>query len=541
MQETKVSPYLKRLQKNALLFLQLAALLLLVFALIKPFIPLTTISGSQVILIVDTSATMLAGKEQPIFEEHKEQMKRLTEELHHKPVTLITTGNSPEVLLRQETNQSVILQAIDSLAVTYEEEQLPKAINIAQALIGDEATSIYVFSDSVKRNMLPVENNRVQWLVYGAKEETDNIAITKLAATSNEQNVTALLQLQNDSAKSATFNLTLQNEKKEKLAYEKVTIEPNEQVSKLFNDLPLTSIVYASIDIEDDYKVDNTALTLLQQNTVEVLLDPTMHQLVQKGLVAVYDEVTYFDESSLKNASEQSFIVSNDVALMDKVKMPMMLIGRNDQEAKEIHAMADSSKHSLFSFSPLEDVYISKLYPPFQQYETIATVEGQPFIQLSPAGDLILLTDLEATDWPLHPSFPLFLWSAIQEVGATNRSLGSFTPLEERAVPLVEEEWSIYNEEEEYVASFENGKSFRAPAQPGLYKAVSKDEEKQFTVQLAQSERTIQQGENFTLGQIEEIEQKEQTQQSLVPSIILLILAIIVIEWEVQRRRGFTN
>ena len=58
MQETKASPYLKKLQKNALLFLQLAALLLLVLALMNPYIASTKIAGEQVIFVVDTSAIL---------------------------------------------------------------------------------------------------------------------------------------------------------------------------------------------------------------------------------------------------------------------------------------------------------------------------------------------------------------------------------------------------------------------------------------------------------------------------------------------------
>ena len=118
MQETKASPYLKKLQKNALLFLQLAALLLLVFALMKPYIASTKIVGEQVIFVVDTSATMLAGKEQPTFEQHKETMKQLVKDIDGQRVTLVTTGNQPTVLLREETNASTIEKTIDALQVT---------------------------------------------------------------------------------------------------------------------------------------------------------------------------------------------------------------------------------------------------------------------------------------------------------------------------------------------------------------------------------------------------------------------------------------
>ena len=542
MQETKVSPYLKKLQKNILLFLQLAALLLLVLALIKPFIAKTTIAGSQVIWIVDTSATMLAGKDEDLFTKHIQEMKQLTKELGNKPVTLITTGNAPETVLRQETDPSRILQALDDLSVSYEEEHIANAINVAQAMIGDEATSVYVFTDAIERNSLPVENSLVEWHVVGAEEDTDNVAITKLAATANEkQQVTALVQLQNDTAKKETVELTLKNENDEIIMSEKVTIEPNEQLSKLYENIPPTETVFAAITAEDDYAPDNEALVLIGQHDMEVLLDADMHQLVQKGFVSVYDDVTYFDETSLKNSADQSLLVTNNVSLLDEVNMPVFLIGRDDVEGKDISANAANSKHSLFSFSSLEDVYISKLYPPFEDFETIATVGDEPLIQLSPKGDLIVLTDLEATDWPLHPSFPLFLWSAIQELSTQGQPLGTFTPLEERAIPLVENDWAVYRKDGEYVSSFENGKQFRAPAEPGQYQIVAGEEEKQFVVQLAQSERKIEKGTSFTVGQIENTDTKEQEENSIVPYLIFVILVLIVTEWEVQRRRGFAN
>ncbi len=542
MQETRVSPYLKKLQKNALLFLQLAALLFLVFALMKPFIAKTTIAGSQVIWIVDTSATMLAGEGESLFTEHIEEMKKLTKELDHQPVTLITTGNSPETVLRQETDPSSIIQALDDLAVSYEEEHIANAINVAQALIGDEATSIYVFTDSIERNMLPVENGLVEWHVFGAEKEMKNVAITKLAATANEQQqVTALVQLQNDTEEQEIVELTLMNESNEPIMKEKVTMEPNEQISKLYENIPFTPTVFAAIDAADDYSPDNEALVLIGENDMEVLLDPDMHQLVQKGFVSVYDEVTYFDEITLKNISDQSLLVTNDVSLLDDAKMPVFLIGRNDVEGKEVSAAAANAKHPLFSFSSLEDVYISKLYPSFEGFETIATVGDEPLIQLSSEGDLVVLTDLEATDWPLHPSFPLFLWSAVQELSSIGQPLGTFTPLEERAIPLVENEWAIYRADGEYVSSFENGKQFRAPAEPGQYQIVAEDEMKQFVVQLAQSERKIEKGTSFTIGQIENEGTEEQGENSIVPYLILVILVLIVTEWEVQRRRGFTN
>ncbi|CAM5713024.1 hypothetical protein LSPH24S_05750 [Lysinibacillus sphaericus] len=128
MQETRVSPYLKHLQKNALLYLQLLALLLLVLTLINPDMKKSTIVGAQTIFIVDTSATMLAGKEQSTFDAHKKEMQSLVEQLDGRSVTLITTGNAPQAVLQQETNVKTIEKTIQDLHVTYETAQIIKRL-----------------------------------------------------------------------------------------------------------------------------------------------------------------------------------------------------------------------------------------------------------------------------------------------------------------------------------------------------------------------------------------------------------------------------
>jgi len=189
----------------------------------------------------------------------------------------------------------------------------------------------------------------------------------------------------------------------------------------------------------------------------------------------------------------------------------------------------------------LQDVYVQSVYPPFDDFETIATVGEEPFIQLSPKGDIVILADLQATDWPLHPSFPLFLWSAVQQVSASGDSIGSFTPKQSASVALRETEWSIYNDEGQYVSSFTNGKQFVAPEKPGLYELSSDDESKLFATVLAGKERHIQTGENYTLGKLTNESDEVETSTSFVPYIVFIILLLLLAEWEVQRRRGFTN
>ncbi len=539
MQETRVSPYLKHLQKNALLYLQLLALLLLVLALMNPYFKQSTIAGAQTIFIVDTSATMLAGKEQSTFDAHKKEMLSLVNQLDGRPVTLITTGNTPRAVLQQETNPKDIEKAVQDLQVTYETAQMNKALDVAQAFVGDTPTSIYVFTDTLEKKQLPMEKDSVKWIVQGSAKDLTNIAITKFAATTDGKATMALVQVQNDTDKEHNLTLTLQNAEDEDVITEKITLPANEAVTKTFKDLPLVDSMTAIIDGQDDYAIDNTQSVLLQTATSKVVVDQSMHQLIQKGFQTINSSVKIVPSLQLVE-NQDATVVTNQTALLEDMKKPIVLFGRDDIEKIDMSGVVKTTNDALFAFSDLNDIFVSAIYPAFDGYKTIATVGDKPFIQRSPQGDIIVLADIADTDWPLHPSFPLFLWSAQQQLSESIGSLGIFTPNEQRSVALTQGEWSVYSQDDEFLSTITNG-LLTAPMKPGVYTARANSEEKRLIVQLQAQERVIEKGTSYTLGELQENGKEEVSKTSFVPWLILIILVLLVTEWEVQRRRGFTN
>lgn len=539
MQETRVSPYLKQLQKNALLFLQLLALLLLVLALMNPYVKKSTIVGAQTIFIVDTSATMLAGKEQSTFDAHKKEMLSLVGQLNGRPVTLITTGNTPKAVLQQVTNTKDIEKAIQELEVTYETAQMNKALDVAQAFVGDIPTSIYVFTDALDKKHLPMEKDTVKWIVKGSAKDLKNVAITRFAATTDGQTTMALVQLQNDTDLEQRTTLLLQNAENNKVVSEDITLPPNEAVTKTFKDLPLEDTLTATIAVDDDYTVDNSQTVLLQTTTSKIVVDQSLHQLIQKGFQTINSSVKIIPSLQIAD-NQEATVVTNQTALLGKMDKPIVLFGRDDAEKIEAKGEVNTTSDALFAFSELKDIYVSTVYPGFDSYQTIASVGDHPFIQRSPKGDLVILADIADTDWPLHPSFPLFLWSAEQQLSESIGSLGIFTPNEQRAVALKQGDWSVYSQDDQFLSSITNG-LLTAPMKPGIYTARSEGEEKRFIVQLQAQERVIPKGTSYTLGELKENGKEEIAKASLVPWLMLLILLVLVIEWEVQRRRGFTN
>lgn len=541
MLETRVSPYLKHLQRNALFYLQMLALILFVLALLNPYVKTKELSGEQIIWIVDTSATMLAGEKVSTFDQHKEEMKSMLDDLNGKPVTIITTGEEPKTLVQQETNKNEIKKAVENLTVTYEKQQLSKAVDVANAFIGKAPTSIYLFTDSVEKNELPIESDQVKWIVKGAKGKLDNVSITRFAATSNGKEIVALIQISNDTEKDKTIKLSIRNED-ENVIQEQIEIKAKEQVSKAFEKIPMTTKLTAEIEVDDHYTIDNKEVVLINNQNMDITIDNQMHKLVQKGFQAVNTNVKLVPSEQLESLNGKTLIVTNQVDLLSKTSSPIVLIGRDDEEAEEINSLVNVSKDDLFTFSPLEEVYVSSIYPAFEQFETIATIGEKPFIQRSSRGDIVILADIQSTDWPLHPTFPLFLWSLQNELMEGKGLLGVFTPNESRAVSIVDGDWSIYSSEDEYISTVKKANEFRAPEKPGYYVIRNdENEEKHFIVQLEQEEKVIKEGKDFELGNLANSEQEIDTNKSLIPWIAFVILLVMLIEWEVQRRRGFTN
>lgn len=538
MQETRVSPYLKHLQRNALFYLQMLALILFVIALMNPYMKTKEIGGNQVIWIVDTSATMLAGKDTSTFEKHKEEMKRLVADIGERPLTIITTGYEPKTVLRQETNAQRIQKTIDELTITFEEQHLTKALDMANAYIGESSTTIYLFTDAVSRSELPIERENVKWIVKGADAGLENIAITRFAATSLENETIALVQIKNETDSNQTVQLSLLNEEGEQLLNKTITLKAEEELTNTFEALPVLEVLTATIKVKDDYEADNTMIAIVGSNPFEVAVGQDMHKLVQTGFQSLGIDVKIVPENQLTSLKE-TIVVTNQTELLERNE-PIVLIGRDDELEKEVNGLVEESQDELFAFSSLKDVYVRALYPPFDGFQTIARINEEPFIQRSPKGDIVILADIQSTDWPLHPSFPLFLWSLQNELMEGKASLGVFAPNEQRAVSLVPGDWAIYTAEGGYISSFEQAQEFRAPSKPGLYVVRSKNEEKPFIVQLSQKERTIEEGTSFELGEVSNGEE-EIVDQSLVKWLALVILVLIVVEWEVQRRRGFAN
>lgn len=546
LKETKVSPYLQYLQRNALFYLQMLALILLLFVLFQPYLKSKAIAGEHIIWIVDTSATMLAeANGETLFDRHKKEMMSMSEQLAGKPLTLMTTGEEPKILLREETNVSEIQSSIKKLEVQYEQEYVSKILNLTQSLLKGKETAIYLFTDHIERSELPLENKNITWIVKGSSENLKNVSILRFGATSAEKGIAALVQLSNDTSTQQRGEFEIRSMPNGKIVVKDTVVIPaNDTLTLSFENLPNETSLSAVLQIEDDYSLDNELTILLQHQSTQTYVDGSLHQLVTSAFQAMNIPVSSVPTEQLAELPEEAIVITNQTSQLSSTS-PTLLIGRNDKNAKEVSGVITTERDDVFAYADMTDIFVSKLYPPFSNYETIARVEDDPFIQRSDRGDLIILADIQMTDWPLHPSFPLFLWSVWEQMSTNSGNLGTFTPNQRKSLSLVADEnqgeWEVFSASGEFITTVQNGDQFSSPSRPGLYILKSGQTEKYFTVVLEQHEKKIEKGTSYVIGTASFEGELKTVKTSLVPWILLLIVFLLMIEWEVQRRRGLTN
>lgn len=530
MKELKASPYLKKLQHHLLFYLQLAALLFCVLGLLGPFSESETLAGNDFIFVVDTSATMLAGSP-PHFEKQQEEMKKLAAQAGGKPVTIVTTGASPEVVVRNEQDQRVLERAIDQLEVRYEKAEMEQTILFADTLAANESTVIHIFTDSLDRAVLANKTGQ-RYQVHGIDESLRNVSIEQFGLSETETGARGIVQLVNNSENPLQATVRLSAGNIEKTA--EVELEPSMELLVPFEELPNEKLWQATVEAEDDYAADNTMATYLAPPGNAVVVDSSLHELIASGFRSTDLEVHLAEPVQLEPDSAVP-LVTNQSELLDGTA-PVLLIGRNDEKAFEVAGEIEAQAHPLFTYASLEDVYVSQLYPPFEGFETIASIDGNPFIQVSPEGDIAVLTDIQLTDWPLYPSFPLFLWSAMDSLSGDTAFLGFFQPNEHRSVSLASDtgEWEIFKDGTYLYSYIEGSGPFISPSEPGVYEVIGEQETKKMIVQLANEEKALEAGSSYAMGLATTAQ--DTVRFSFVPYIIVLILLLVAVEWEVYRR-----
>ncbi|MFP7458865.1 BatA and WFA domain-containing protein [Niallia circulans] len=547
LKEMRASSWFHKWQNNVLFWLQLLCLLLLMFALVGPYFAKETMKGEQIIFLFDTSASMAAnGSSSNRLEDSKKEALEMMKGLQkNQAVTILEVNDRPQILLHNESERDKISAAIKGLELSYTHEDWQSATELTASLAKEGKTAIHIFSDGVEKERIKNIDSFYVKVHNQEQEKAENVSILSFGVSKNADKIAGIAMVENQTDSQKTIPFQVESEKTV-LYQQDIELEPKERKVIAINDLPEKSYYSAQLNVTDDFLVDNMQTAVLNKQATTMYTDNEMNPFLVKGFEAIGLQVIQMEnKEDFLTKQDGIFLLSGSV-LPEHIEGPFVFFFTGGKKEK-VQTVIEPSEDELLLHVDMKDVFIASATK-----QTMKTMK--PMKPIVKSGELPLIQkgewnnqpaiaiqfDLKDSDWPLHPSFPIFLYNMYQWLSSQSNYVGDFQPLESRTIHLTskETEWDIYNESDQLVRTFSLDDGFQAPKLPGVYQLTNGSEILYFSVNLDDREKTTATQKSFVLNEDKLIgNEMTKTQNDWLWYILcLLALIILCMEWEVYRR-----
>jgi hypothetical protein len=260
----------QKLRFNWLLLLQLLLLLLLLLALARPFFTTQGITGRNLVLIIDRSASMGAtdvGASR--LQAAKDQALTLIDQLPDGGrATVIAAGGQMEVLASATTDQRELRQAVNDISLSVGgTSDMAQALTLASALVArEEGSELAILSDG---NISIPEDLEVPAMVryFPVGQSADNTAISAMVLQPAAAGQTLFVQVTNygpDAADSRRLDVYLDGELFN--AYS-INLEPGGERSIIAEVPPQVEVAEARLSENDTLAIDDQAWAVSSAGT----------------------------------------------------------------------------------------------------------------------------------------------------------------------------------------------------------------------------------------------------------------------------------
>ncbi|GGA61961.1 BatA domain-containing protein [Ornithinibacillus halotolerans] len=559
MNEWQATKWWRKLQHHLLLYLQLIILFLLMLALVRPYIGLNELSGEHIVLILDTSASMTTEESENTtrLELAKEQAIELVDKLDNQLLTVILAEETPTILFSNEPVNQETITEIEQVQPSFQHANMKKTIPLAIQILSGTTGEIHVFSDAVKKEQIDQTLLTNKLVVHNIGTSNDNIALHTFGVVQNNEGISGIVTVYNESDEERLVTISIENENDILYTLEEL-IEPRKLVQLPISNLPSHTYYNARLTTPDDYKADNHLVAFLGQNTTpSIHLIGDINPFTTKALSYFSEDIVQYDKNTTVTQSNAVYVLEG-VPEKEWPDGPSIIFepelngAFQVKEKKTLTEAVEKLKDDpLFQYVDMSEVYIQSSFPYVQsELETLLTSGDTPLISKGYyKGHPIVFIgfDIADTDWPLHASFPIFLYNAITFLYETQDTLGYLKPMQQFtfAHPIGTTKSTIVNEHGDEILSLSLDEAdFKAPSSPGLYRIISENNEvlseKLFAVTIDPQEKYIQPKTSFTLEVEDSKNSSQERPNEIWPWIALFALLILFIEWEVYRR-GISN
>lgn len=414
----------QKLKRSILLFLQIAAMAFLVFALSRPFLNSIGGQAENSVILLDTSLSMQAKDIKPSrFEAARQQALSYVSNLRPgTAITVISVGDSTVLEENLSKDKNTVYEKIKNLKVTNGTSNLEDASNLLQSILSQYPGSDVVFFGD-RELKIPGVNVRFSDM----SSASGNFAVVLLSHSFTRNGITVLSRIANFSGSDASVPVSLSVDGRVFDA-RNVNIKAGETANIYWNSIPINAqLLQCSIDTKDLLDADNTAYDAVNpSNNIRVMLVTGKNVFLEKVLSLINGiELFKTDQAGSEDLKGYDLYIF-DGYLPQKLPADGSLMVFNPPgnayfpiKAEVELPILEKTKHSIFKY--IDDNAFS-----IGRSKTLSLpVWAEPVLEsgkdtLIFAGNLqnrrVLVAgfDLHETDLPLKPAFPILITNALE-------------------------------------------------------------------------------------------------------------------------------
>lgn len=429
LRDLEASTPWQRLRKNILMFLQIAAAVLLALILAQPFLPAADANRGSVLLVIDRSLSMQATDAEPSrFEAARRDAAETAASFRPgTKFTVIASGRTADILLNMTDDKNRVVREIKNLQATDAADDAEGTAQLVYSLLRkDPDMQAYWFGD--RTNPLPQE--RVKY--YSYDRGGVNYAVVGLTRRTLEESkrITALSRIANYSSADAELDVSLYADG-QLFDARRVKVDAEGSKSVYWDGIPESAVLLeCRIDTRDALEKDNSiSEAVYSGQTRKVLLVTQQNIFLEKALALLPDLEVY--KTSPEDAGE---LKDYDLYIFDGTlpeKLPedghLMIFAPPENKYFAASGQAEypsvrPAKHELFdglgremSFDAVRtDLYLTPEGgdPLLETDLGAAAFEGH----IGKSRAMVFGFDLHETNLPVQTFFPVLVARAVEEL-----------------------------------------------------------------------------------------------------------------------------
>lgn len=589
----------QRLSRQLLLLLQLLAASLLVLALMQPIIRGQQTAKSHIFFVLDASASMQTSTERGTRLEEAKQgiLTYAREEAQNRNYSLLVMKDQPELLLQRESNLSSLQAALTKVAPFYGKTNVQEALSLASALTREEFDGeVRIYTDSQWGDnaegiifSIPVSIQEPEIQRRAGDDVTNqpvNVAITQFGVkeVQDAAEFKAVAVMKNWGAASVSVKATLYADS-QAVRTDSLNLKGGEQKSIYVDKLTRADVYKLQLEGKDVLEADNSAYAFPEgTGRVQAAYVGEGNLFLEKALTLAKTDILHIQKSN-DGTYPPPLGLTPDLIIVDGVNESALKsdVWQRLLTSKPVWRFAASAKTDLEPQQTIAASPFSIMNHPITRYIHLSDVnvamaqtrELKPWEKaiISSASVPLLLAgteegipnlsftfSLEQSDLALRSEFPILVQNAVawltQHHGG---NLGRITAGDRKEIVLHPEAtkaiWKTTMEGVKEEEAERNGGALSsmqtAPKLPGIYEFVEYNTGGHI-VQTRLLEVVMDARESNVNGKTEnklvvkpgsevnaDVDRSKDIllgNTMLIPWLIVILLMLLVLEWEVYRR-----